>query len=116
MTTRLAEDMLGSGCGRGQQMLEFSGTRNPGGFSVTGNLLGQSTFLSQVFVKSSFVETKGGHGVNEKVLSKWSDINKTPRNAVTEGTAPFGRSAASHRCRRTKVIRTELAPYQSARS
>ena len=66
--------------------------------------------LWQVFVKSSFVETKGGHVINEKVLSKRSDINKTPRNVVTEGTTPFGRSAASHRCRQMAFIRTDLAP------
>jgi hypothetical protein len=73
--------------------------------AISGIHLSVSTgwaFLWQVFVKSSFVETKGGHGINEKVLSKRSDTNKTPRNVVTEGTAPFGRSAASHR-RKTEV-------------
>ena len=59
--------------------------------------LDRMRLLWQVFVRSSFVETKGGHGINEKVLSKQTDINKTPRNVVTEGIAPFGRSAASHR-------------------
>ena len=71
--------------------------------------------LWQVFVKSSFVETKGGHVINEKVLSKRPDINKTPRNVVTEGTVPFGGSAASHWRRRIVFVCTDLAPCRSAR-
>jgi hypothetical protein len=67
------------------------------GFLLQKTCPGKASFLWQVFVKSSFVETKGGHGIHEKVLSKRSDINKTPRNVVTEGIAPLGRSAASHR-------------------
>ena len=65
--------------------------------------LDRCAFLWQVFVRSSFVETKGGHGINEKVLSKRANINKTPRNVVTEGIAPLGRSAASH-WRKTEVV------------
>jgi len=75
---------------------------SPALYGIHLSVLAGCAFLWQVFVKSSFVETKGGHGINEKVLSKRSNINKTPRNVVTEGIVPLGRSAASH-WRKTEV-------------